>query len=208
MLTTDTMKLTAMRGFVRGSWVAEDGTTTSAFARSNQLTYSCAQALARLMAGDITYAPKYMGFIYGLTGTDSVGGSAPSLLHPPTNRDVVMSAGGLGAEMADVVGNIQINPLTFTPSLATDGDSYDSNAITFSAHTRTGAGAVYAFPQSDPYAGPMVAGTYLYHALLLAQPAAGVYVPLARVTLGDAGPVYYAKPSGFELALDWQISFY
>ena len=202
---------TAMRGFVQGYWLGRDGCRIPAFARNNQLTYGCTTALAKLMAGDIAYAPKFMGFIYGLSGDDD-GESTPSLLVPPSNRDVTfdLDSSGLGAELGSVCANLQINPFTFTPSVVTDGDAYTDNATMFSAHTRTGVyGAdVYAFPTSDPYAGPLDTGGFLYHALLLAQPVSGVYIPLARVSLGDTGPVYYAKPEGFELALDWQISFF
>lgn len=199
----DTHDITqAMKGRVRGKWVSADGHEIPLFDRPNQLSYGCCTALASLMAGSTAYLPAFMGFIYG-NEADSV----PGALVPHTNRDVTWAT--LAAELGTpgVIGNIQIAPLTMTPSLATSAAAYDKNGVIFTAHTRAAGDGEYAFPCAAPYADTLKAGCWLYHALLLARPSPGLYVPLARVTLGDGPSTFHQKPDGFELALDWQISF-
>lgn len=191
------------RGAVSASWVS-DSKVVRLPARANQLSYACADAMAMAFAGNQRYIPRYVGFVYGAA-------EAPVGLTPATSRDQTWA--GLAANLAEpeVVGNIQIAPLSLTPALGIDGDPdlYSSNAVTFSAHTRTDASATYGFPLAAPYAEGLSTGSYLYHAVLLAMPSQRVYVPVARVTLADAmSGAYLQKPDGFELAVEWQVSFF
>jgi hypothetical protein len=154
------------------------------------------------MGGNTEYVPKYIGFIYG---TDAV----PVGIGDVTNRS--QSWDDLSSNMSDSVhGNIQISPITLTPSITVDGgDSYTGNSVVFSAHTRSGAAGVYGFPLTGEFASALDDGHYLYHAMLITKLMRNgiVYMPIARVTLADNGS-FLPKPEGFELALDWQISFF
>lgn len=193
----------AMRGLVRGHWFnPATGEIRGRFMHRNQLSYACADVLAKVLAGSGEYAPKYMGFIYG---TDA----APTELADPTQR--YQPWADLATNMAAVQGNIQISPITLTPSLVVDGSSsyYTGNGVVFSAHTRSLDDGTYGFPASSPYAGQLADGNYLYHAMLLTRIIGNgvTYIPVARVTLAESG-IYLAKPTGFELALEWQISFF
>lgn len=203
MLKTESKSDESMRGFVRGYYVDGNGGRYDLFSRPNQLSYACADAMAQLMGGNVNYAPGYIGFIYG---TDS----SPADLTDPTLR--TQSWTNLTAELKAIGGNVQISPLTMTPSVMLDGSSteYSANSTVFTAHTMSGVGGVYGMPLAAPFAGVLTTNSYLYHAVLLVKLNTGSisYVPVARVTLGTAGGVYSAKPDGFELALDWKISFF
>lgn len=192
------MTLAEMRGRVSGTWYCP-GCAYPAFSRHNQLSYSSCDVFARMLAGDTAYTPRYIGVIYGSA-------AEPGDIAQPDNRYMTWS--GLATELASVGGNIQIAPFTYSPTITVDGDEarYAGNATVFGAHTRSGAAATYGFPLAEPYAGPMAAGANLYHAVLLAKPQD--YVVVARVSLRDPGQAYPVKPDGFELALDWQISFF
>lgn len=192
-----------MKGFVTGRWLnLRTGEMVPAFARRNQLTYSAADVMAQLLAGAQDMAPKFIGFIYG----DAY--SVPGSLVDPSYRAQTWSA--LGTELGEVHGNIQIAPITLAPTIAVDGDPalYIGNSAIMTAHTS--ASATYGFPLTSPYAGAMDTGSYLYHVMLLTRRSVAggySYTPVARATLGEPGPVYQVKPDGFELAVDWQITF-
>jgi hypothetical protein len=192
-----------MRGFVRGYWFNPvTNEIRHRFEHRNQLSYACSDALAQLMGGNGAYAPRYMGFIYGELET-------PTIV-APTSRSQTWT--GLSEELADpgVVGNIQISPITLTPTITVDGTAgYSGNSVTYSAHTRSGGSGSYGFPLVSPYADALATGDYLYHAMLITRLTTSglVYIPIARVTLAE-DDAFLAKPDGFELALDWQISFF
>jgi len=190
-------------GNVALSWRG-GGTELKLPARRNQLSYACADALARALGGDISYVPKYVGFIYGPY-------EDPTALQLAAERD--QTWGSIGVNLADpsVSGNMQISRLSLTPSVKLDGDPelYSANAVVFSAHTGTDSSKTYGFPTSSPYSGQLATGMYMYQAVLLAAPTTGTYVPIARVTLADpASGAYLQKPAGFELAVEWQVSFF
>lgn len=197
----ETMTLASMRGTVCGTWFGA-GVSYPAFRRHNQLGYSCCDALAQLLAGNVAYVPRYIGFVYGPE-------AEPADLALSSDRS--MTWPGLTAEMAAIGGNIQVAPFTYSPTIAVDGEAgrYGGNATVFGAHTRSGSSGVYAFPLQSPYAGVLANGARLYHAVLLAKPVPGSeYLPLARVNLRDTGDAFPVKPDGFELGLDWQISLF
>ncbi len=187
------------KGTVTPVWVnLETGERRPFDARANQLTFECATALANLFAGNYQYTPRYIGVLYGPDAT-------PAGISTPAARDHTWEA--ITANTADIGGNIQIAPITRTPTVLADGE-YTANSVIFNAHTRTGAAGEYAFQQTAPFSSALVTGKYIYHAILLAKPTLrNTYLPLARVTLG-AGGTYAAKPDGFELSVEWQISFF
>ena len=195
-----------MKGWVRGVWVnKETGEKRVAFERRNQLSFACCDVLAGLMAGNASRAPQYIGFIYGTN-------ASPNLV-APTVRAQTWEA--LKSELAAVASaNIQVAPLSLTPQTTKDnggpaGAEYNGNAVIFNAHTQTGSAGQYGFPTTEPFAGVMNAGVYLYHAVLLTPTGnpQNPYLIVARLSLID-GAAYDTKPNGFELALEWQVSFY
>lgn len=165
----------------------------------NQVTYSCADVLANLLAGNANYKPAYIGYIYGSDDN-------PTLLDPATQRNHTWES--IASNLRSVGGNIQINPLTMTPSVAPTDEMYAANSVTFFASTRSGEDAIYGFPHGGDYAEALVAGNYLYHAVLLSLPSKrGTYIPVARVSLKESEN-YTAKPVDFEMAVQWRITFF
>ena len=191
-----------MKGRITAHWFNPvTGEHLAPFMHSNTLSYACADVIANLMAGNSAYAPQYMGFIYGTDATAVT-------LSDPTLRTQSWSL--LATDLATVtLANIQISPLTLAPTVAVDGDAslYTGNSTIYTAHTRSGASATYGFPLTT-YAPPLADGNYLYHAMLLTKlpNSNGVYIPVARATLESGS--YFAKPAGFEIAIDWQVSFF
>ena len=190
------------RGAVSLAWRG-NGTELKLPMRHNQLSYACADALALALGGDITYIPKYIGFIYGPYAD-------PTALQLATDRD--QTWGSIGAILPTVCCRKHADiRVVVDPSVKLDGDSelYTANSVVFSAHTGTDSSKIYGFPTSAPYAAQLATGMYMYQAVLLARPSADTYVPIARVTLADpASGAYLQKPSGFELAVEWQVSFF
>ena len=192
-----------MRGKVSGYMFNPiTGEQRDRFTIHNVITYAAADSLAKLIGGDINYAPKYMGFIYGA-------GAAPTSVDPPTSR--VQTWDGLSDELADagVTGNIAVAPMTTQPGYAVDGDTarYEHNSVTMVSHT--GSRQEYGFATAAPYATALVDGFYLYQAMLLVRRVVGsniVYSPFARVTLKDGS--FPQKTAGYELAVFWSISLF
>lgn len=170
----------------------------------NVITYTAADIMARLLGGDTSYIPGYMGFIYGASGTPGA-----ALIEPPTSRTQTWTS--LATELADpgVTGNVLISPLSSGSSYSVDGltSTYNGNAVTLTAHS--GSRLEYGFPTSVPYAVALADGDYFYHAMLITRLVSGsaiTYLPFARVTLKGAS--YPQKLVGYELALFWQISYF
>ena len=164
--------------------------------RSNVITYSAADTIAKLAAGLSTAAPSAIGVMYG-------GEELPSLAHPSLTRDHSWEA--LAEQAAGVSGNVAIMPLSLAPSIsAVAGGDYAGNTVTFSANT--GAVGSSAFSGVD-YAGALstLDPVYFYQVLLLCgQP--GAYTIFARSTL-LSGSVYKSKPDNYELAIQWAVTF-
>lgn len=204
MKRQDEYKTLAVRGAIRGKWIdPKTGCEFRHFSRNNTLSYACCDVLAQILGGNSAYVPRYMGFIYGTP-------LSPALTDP-TSRN--QSWDDLGVELSAVtVANIQISPITLTPSIVVNGDEakYSGNGVIFSSHTRSGAAGDYGFPLTTVYADVLKTGDYLYHAMLLTKTSEinGTYIPIARVSLADIGDPFQAKPDGFELALEWQVSFF
>lgn len=191
-------------------------------ARHNTVSYSAADAIAAAYGGDSALVPKYIGFIYG----DS---SSPTGLSPVSDRNIRWA--DLRDEMADITGNILISRFTSTPEIGksdppeasdaqneSSGDPvYTGNTVTFRACTRSGEAGEYAFDTTpgSGFAGEFDDGKYLYHAVLLGDARSSAkscssdkeYIVLGRVSL-KKGSAFRKKPSDYELALDWKVSFF
>ena len=191
------------RGEVTSRFInVKTGETFGPAQRHNVITYSAADIMAKLIGGYTEYTPAYMGFIYGTsTSVD------PQPADPSVTRDHTWST--IASQMAAAGTNILVTPVISNPTISIDGDYYTGNAITLRG--QTSARTEYAFPTASPYAGELIddGSDVMFQALLITRLVSGsviTYIPFARVSLA-VGSVYQTKPAGFELALDWQVSF-
>lgn len=181
--------------------------------RPNVVTYSAADLLARVLAGDDTYLPRHVGFLYGTTPT-------PPQLEDPEDLEASLKRmhdwSKLATDAAANQANMLIAPLAVAPSVGLDGDAarYAGNAVTFSAHT--GMVQEYAFPTSGGAYAAAIAdieaeeygAVYVYHAVLLNRWQAGsriVYTPFSRAAIETAP--FTSKPASFDLGVFWTITF-
>lgn len=174
------------------------------FEQNNVTSYLAADIMARMLGNDTEYVPRYMGFIYGQTGTPGA-----ALIEPPVSRTQTWD--DLSDELSDagVTGNVLIAPFSTNPSYSVDGSSsnYSGNAVTFAAHS--GTRFEYGFDVASPYQDELADSDYYYQAMLITRLVSGsdiTYLPFARVTLKNGS--YLQKPAGYELALFWQISYF
>ena len=169
----------------------------------NIITYSGADLMARLLAGDQSALPQHIGFLYGTA-------ASPAISDPVRTQDWM----DVATEVSGLAGNILVAPLALQPSVALAGDSnlYVANSAMFTSHT--GLVLEYAFSGGD-YAETLAAleasstPVYFYHVFLLnrrANPDGSVtYIPFARAILGEAP--FAAKPAMEHMAVYWQIIF-
>ena len=178
--------------------------TTKPFEIHNIISYTGADIMARLVGGDVSYFPQYVGFIYGTK-------AAPGITEPITSR--IQTWTDLGTELAPVAkANVLITPFASTPTYSVDTTIttpgiYNGNAVTVSAHT--GSRLEYGFTAGATYDSPIADLSYLYHCMLITRLVSGstiTYLPYARMTL-KVGASYPQKPVGMELAIFWTISF-
>ena len=214
MRWTDKSKIAALaRGDVLLSLSGPSGRIPFV-ARHNTLSYSAADAIASAYGGDQTLIPRYIGFVYGES-------PSPTDLSPVSDRG--MRWADVREEMARISGNILVSRFLSAPEVSVnEADSstdetqpYSGNAVTFRACTRSGPAGTYAFDTTpgSGFAGEFDDGMYLYHAVLLGdarnQGCRGEkeYTVLGRVSLAKGGS-FRKKPSDYELALDWKVSFF
>jgi hypothetical protein len=144
-----------------------------------------------------------MGFVYGTN-------AAAVLPDPSITRDHTWA--GIASQLAGVTGkaNVLITPVIANPTYAIDGNYYSGNAVTLRG--QTSSRTEYAFDTTgSTYAPALIddGSDVMFQALLITRLVSGstiTYIPFARVSLAVGG-VYQTKPEGFELALDWQVSF-
>lgn len=209
MKSTSENLSTYTEGKVSGKWVSETGDVIPVDMRHNQMSFLAATALASAYAGSLSMVPVKIGFVYGSS-------ASPAEISPASSRNQTWDL--LSEEMAAIHGNIELSEFNAPPSISSEniGESsvLSNNVVTFHANTRSGSSGTYAFPTTGgTYAGPFGDGMYIYHAILFGNdPHAGCnetrYIPLARVTLAGSSGSYKQKPSNYELALDWKVSFY
>lgn len=187
------------------------GTETLLRDKSNVITYTAADILAKLLAGDADSFPRHIGFIYGEADEPGAAMADPDSLSLETRR--VHDWDTLKNDVAAASANMLICPLVLNPTVSLDPDSnpehYVANSVTFTAHT--GAFTEYAFtPGLGDFASTldMLPNIYFYHAVLLNRKQVGntiTYTPFARVILGTAP--FTAKAANRELAVYWTIVF-
>jgi len=185
------------------------------FRTHNIVTYTGADLMARMLANQGDYVPKYMGFIYGTN-------AAPGLVDPdslPSSTRRVHPWSRIATDLAGVSAgkaNVLISPFTTAPEVSLDGDAayYANNACTMAANS--GSRLEYGFSTSGAtYAPPLQddgVSDYMFQALLLARIMSGTqptYYPFARVSLHDPpGLTYSVKPQNWELAVFWKITIF
>ena len=209
------------------------GRRTPFGARHNMLSFMSAEAMAAAFGGDPSYIPAKVGFIYGDKSTIPIGeeitrnqdwGLLKSTLKasdPSANVDVQV----VGFSYSPTLGGERPSPAPSPSPGGTDpgadsgtdsgtdsgdggsvgsGGDYSSllpggsNAITFHAVSNSQDGGAFGRPA-------FTSGKYVYQAVLLGSHGGRNYI-ISRVSLKEGG-AYRAKPSGFELALDWTIAF-
>ena len=201
-MRTNSQMLDWAKGRVSGHFIdLTTGKKQGAFELNNTITYSGADIMARLVAGDTRYAPGYMGFVYG---------STPPGTEPPVSRMQTWDTIKEELTHTSPASNVLIAPLSSGPAYSVDGNEeiYSHNAVTLTAHT--GTRLEYGFPTGGVYADELADNNNLWYAMLLTRIVSGstvTYIPFARVTLKNAGQ-YPVKPENFELALFWQVSYF
>jgi hypothetical protein len=194
------------RGAIDARWVSEEESIPF-FKNHNALSYTAADVMASAYGGDIGRIPKYVGFLYG----DE---QQPPLL--PEVIDRYMTWDSLKALTEDIEGNLLVVRFSRKPTITTSFEDsndlglYDGNIVEFHAVTRSGEDGVYANDTSgeSKFAGKFESGKWLYRAVLLGDPkdCEPGYTVLGMASLKKNG-AYRAKPSEYELALDWRIVF-
>lgn len=213
MNTSDTLELGA-RGGVCAYLTKADGDPSLFTDVHNQLSYSAAEAVASAYAGDSSLIPRRIGFVYG-TSANPTGLS--------TGSDREMSWNTLKEQLGGF-GNVQIAEFSSPPAVSVNDPSTDppdsrpskygtGNAVTFHACTRSGSGAEYGFSPDGVNHADVLGGQYLYQVLLLGiRPGQECttekgYVILGRASLMKGGE-YRQKPTDYELAVSWRVSFF
>lgn len=203
------------RGMVSPSFVdVRTGRRMPFGARHNMLSFMSAEAMAAAFGGDPSYIPAKVGFIYGDKSTIPIGEEITR------SQDWGLLESTLEASDPSANVDVQVVGFSYSPTLggespapAPGGDSSDSpdsgddysnilpggsNAITFHAVSNSQDGGAFGKPV-------FTSGKYIYQAVLLGSHGGRNYI-ISRVSLKEGG-AYRAKPSGFELALDWTIAF-
>ena len=179
--------------------------------KSNVITYTGADLLAEVMAGDSSSLPRHVGFLYGTAASPTL--DDPDTMPASTKR--IHDWAKVTADATTTGGNVLVAPLAALPSLTLDGDSlyYTNNAAVFGAHT--GAVLEYAFPTTGavfaatiPELDALTTPVYIYHVILLCRTQVGstvTYRPFARSAVGT--DPFEAKPASFDFGVYWTISF-
>lgn len=183
--------------------------------RSNKLSYMSAEAMAAAFGGDLSYIPARIGIIYG---DQQVFPSGTAEISRNQSWDDLFSKLSSASQGATV--DVQVVGFSYAPSLGCgDGGSSSSDGGSDYGHIiSTGANAVtfHAVSNSQDRGSMFNAdtfkdGSYIYQCLLLGYHA-GKYYILARASLEsfdteNSGGVYLRKPKGFEVAIDWTVTF-
>ena len=177
----------------------------------NVVCYTAADLMAHILAGDMSYCPGHIGFLYG---TDP----APLLDDPdalPADIRRIQDWSKITADTAAIHGNIAICPLALAPGISLDGSPtyYSGNATTFAAST--GLMLEYAFPTTGNTFAPSLADLeayplpiYFYQVILLNRFEAKntvTYTPFSRAMLQD--PPFTPKPANVHMGVFWTITF-
>lgn len=168
--------------------------------RPNIATYLSCKIQAKVLGGDNTWLPRYMGFIYGPTSPIT------PMPNPSATRAHTMAT--LAADILSIAGNMIISPVTGI-AYSDAGDAYSDNVLNLTA--RTDISSVRYFPSAGGYAADAPtpgSDNYYQVALLSKQIVNGVttYYPYAVIQLAD-GTDGVAVLTGYELSHVWKLNF-
>lgn len=178
--------------------------------RHNMLSYMAAEAVAAAMGGNPSYIPCRMGFIYGNSDSLPI---TDVITRNQTWSTLLESLSNSGDKVVDV----QVVDFSYSPTLGAGDAAESSNssdpseAGDYTNISSTGSNAVtfHAVSNSQDAGqlnkGVFVANSYVYQCLLLGYYQGDYYI-IARASLKQDDR-YLAKPAGFEIALDWKVTF-
>ena len=179
-----------------------NGGLTPFVEKNNIVVYQAADILAQMMAGNTTYRPTHIGFLYAPTAAVI---PDPTTATPPREHTI----DDIASDLQAVTGNMVISALARNVSVSVDGDAalYEGNkvslyAISDSTGTPVFTGAEYA---GAPTPG---ADSYKQVALLTQIISAGSPTPVYKLFARSALSVGFDVVAGFELAAFWDISFF
>lgn len=186
-MINETYKLN-IKGNVVTSWT--DGYVFKPISSThNEIMYATADCLAQMYAGQPRKIPAKIGFMFTSESTVPTVPSAKST----TWADLV--------SMCETTADIQVVDFSFSPSLTSQNaegtENYISNVAVFHGHSDVSVpGAVNELDFGEN-------GTKVFGAALLSEDK----TPLSIVALSAGSTPYLERPDGFELALDWYITF-
>lgn len=211
--SNDVITTNSIRGDVSMSWYnTNNGEYIPINSNHNTLTYGAADALAAAYGGDSSLVPRYMGFIYRPKVTDVAGNALDT---SSVNISRLSSITSLGTELKSINAGLHIVDFSYRPTLSVDkggidssieylsGDVYLNNVVTFHAHTVSGV-KDYFDPENMEDLGD---GSEILAAVLLGK-LGDEYRVLAIISLKGNSDTFKSKPTGFELALDWKVTFF
>lgn len=155
----------------------------------NEIMYATADCLAQMYAGQPRKIPAKIGFMFTAESTVPTVPSAKST----TWANLV--------SMCETTADIQVVDFSFSPSLTSKNaegtENYVSNVAVFHGHSDV------SLPGQVSGLDIRSTGTKIFGAVLLSEDK----TPLSIVALSDGSTPYLERPDGFELALDWYITF-
>lgn len=173
--------------------------------RSNAVTYLACDVMARLVSGDVSYVPAYVGFLFG----DPDYKTNPIFINPPTR---LQDWNTLATEINGLESNILLAPVSSTlfsvdKSKYQDAN-YKGNVLSVSANTSTSG--ILALSGSG-YKPSLEVGDKFYSVLLIVrrQDTGGVYqhIIFSRATLEKSGQ-FPDQLAELAFGVDWDITFY
>ena len=202
-----------MKGRVIISYVDLAGRRTPVADHRNELVQGSADLTARLVGGDITYAPTGIAFVYGPV----TGGTGGSLPFDGVAEDFASLAGDIGENGCNAV----YCPLNAPTYATTDGAKYAGNSVVLNAMSDNTVEfstdvkqSIYLFRGSTYLARKPTAGSDGYWRIMLLN---------RRYTGGSSLPVYtlfaftavnlevptapVAVQSGLSLHVEWPITY-
>lgn len=192
-------------GKITAEWRRPDGEVVHAVSKENVVTFSAADIMANMLAGNNHFVPTHIGYVFGPSAAvmQNPSSAAPKRQHPWST--IVTDVEAIG-------GNIIASPLSAAPLIRVDGDSdlYAGNAVVLAAVSDSTSNIVL---QGGGFSvvGPQPTSDKYFQVVLMSQvvrpgSATPEYIPFARAQL-TAGNDGLVVQSDFELAVFWTISF-
>lgn len=202
---TQSEHITTGTGKVSWWHQGSDGSRAGLGHRANAISYVAADLIVRLVAGDVSYAPTYVGFIFGAAAMVS----DPVFL---SSYPRLQDWNGIATSLYGKNANVLLAPIAST-TFALDKSrsseaNYTGNVLRISSNSS--ASGVLALVGSG-YRTSLEDGDLFYSTVLLArrQTVGGSYqyLPFSRASLKTSSS-YPAQLPGLAFGIDWDITFY